>query len=187
MPSASLARWHAERLPRVRAVDAEVTASLARTPPDPDLTDELLRAAVVALSAHFQGFCRDLYLEAAQVVVSKVRLSLQNVFQDQFRAHRQLDRGNPTLAHIAGDFDRLGFSVREALDADPANALRVNHLALLNKWRNAAAHAADPPAGAGPLTPAAVRAWTGSLDGLAVALDTAMYNQLRLLLRRKPW
>lgn len=187
MPSASLAHWTADRLPRLGDLDAQCAASLARPRPNPRLADENLRGYAVHLSAHFQGFCRDLYAEAADIIVSKVRVSLRPVFQDQFSAGRRLDHGNPTLANLEADFNRFGLELRPALHADPANVVRLNHLALLNTWRNIAAHQGVPPPGLGPLTLAALRAWRGSADGLATALDRLLYNHLRRLLRRPPW
>lgn len=187
MPSASLTHWTADRLPRLGDLDGQSAASFAAVPPNPRLADENLRGYAVHLSAHFQGFCRDLYTEAADVVVSKVRMSLREVFWAQFDAGRRLDHGNPTLANLEADFNRFGLQLRPALHADPANALRLNHLALLNTWRNIAAHQAAPPPGLGPLTLPALRAWRGSADGLATALDRIVYNRLRTLLRRPPW
>ena len=69
MPSRALGIWDGERLPRLALVDGQLAAVA-----DPRLTEENLRGFVVLLSAHFQGFCRDLYTEAAIVVVSKVRV-----------------------------------------------------------------------------------------------------------------
>jgi len=34
---------------------------LFRSPPNPPLEDENLRRLIMLLSAHFQGYCRDLY------------------------------------------------------------------------------------------------------------------------------
>lgn len=183
MPSASLIHWTADRLPRLRSADA-YAAAVAAAPSDPFLADELLRGLVVLASAHFQGFCRDLYREAAQVVGRKVRPSLRFTLQTQFTSSYALGRGNPTLANIRDDFGRFGFTLPFA--ADPANALRLQRLAELNRWRNIVAHGEDLPPGGLP-TPAAVRGWSGSCDGLATALDRLVYNALRKLLRRAPW
>jgi hypothetical protein len=61
------------------------------------LIDENLRGYVLQLSAHFQGFCRDLHSECVLCVVSKVRPTLLALVQAQFMADRKLDHGNPTL------------------------------------------------------------------------------------------
>jgi hypothetical protein len=77
VPSASLLYWQNDRMPRLQQVDLQCAASVAAVPANAHLIDENLRGYVVLLSAHFQGFCRDLCTEAAQVITSKVRPSLQ--------------------------------------------------------------------------------------------------------------
>src|SRR5258708_2417048 len=111
MPSASLLHWRNDRMPRLGEIDAQCAASLVRTPPQPNLVEENLRGYVLLFSAHFQGICRDLHTECAQVIVSRVRASLQTLIQAQFRAHRRLDHGNPTLQNLREDFERFGFGL----------------------------------------------------------------------------
>ena len=185
MPSASLLYWQNERLPRLQQLDLQCAASLTAVPPSAYLIDENLRGYVVLLSAHFQGFCRDLYTEAAQVIVSRIRPSLQKLTQDQFTAHRKLDLGNPTHDNLKMDFKRFGFTLD--LKHDPANVSRLDNLSALNKWRNVAAHqGTTAPAGV-PLDLPSLRSWRTSCGGLASSLDTLLYNQLRRILRRAPW
>jgi hypothetical protein len=170
---------------RLQQIDLQCAASLAAVPTNAHLIDENLRGFVVLLSAHFQGFCRDLYTEAAQVIASKVRPTLRPLIQEQFTAHRKLDRGNPSLDHLKEDFKRFGFNLE--LARDPGNAPRLTNLAALNKWRNVAAHQGPtPPAGA-PLNLPALQAWRVSCDELAALLDAILYNQLQRILRRAPW
>jgi len=187
MPSASLLRWQTDRMPSLAEIDTQCAASLALAPPNPRLAEENLRGYVVLLSAHFQAFTRDLHREAAQIVVSRVRPSLQPLVQAQFAAHRVLDHGNPNAENIAKDFDRFGFDLKAKLAADRTNALRLQHLAALNKWRNVAAHHSTPLPPGIPLTLASMQTWRVACDELTSALDGIMYNQLRKLLRRKPW
>ena len=187
MPSASLLRWQNDRLPNLSEIDAQCAASLALSPPNPRLAEENLRGYVVLLSAHFQGFCRDLHTEAAQVIASKVRSSLQTLIQGQCCVQRALDHGNPTVENIARDFDRFSFNLKAALAVDPANYHRLQHLADLNKWRNVAAHHVPIHPPGVPLTLVALQTWRLTVHELAVVLDGIMYNQLRQLLRCKPW
>src|SRR5262245_56403917 len=123
MPSASLRRWQNDRIPRLAKIEVQCTGNLALAPPQPTLVEENLRGFVLLLSAHFQGYCRNLYTEASQSVVSKTRRSLQVLLQAQFTAHRKLDRGNPTLQNLREDFERFGF-ILDLNTADPANSLR---------------------------------------------------------------
>jgi hypothetical protein len=187
MPSAALVRWQTDRLPRLREVDTNCAAVALGTPPNPLLLEESLRGYVVLLSAHFQGFCRNLYFESSLVVVGKVRRRLQAIIQEQFATHMTLDHGNPNLHNIAKDFDRFGFELRPALNADPTNAIRLQRLAQLNAWRNVAAHQGTTLPPGGPLTLAQVRDWLTACDELAAKLDGIMYDQLRRILRRNPW
>src|SRR2546421_1162120 len=120
MPSASLLHWQNDRMPRLAEVDTQCAASLVLTPPQPNLVDENLRGYVLLLSAHFQGFCRDLYTECALIVVSKVRPSLKLLIQTQFTAGLKLDHGNPNLNNLREDFERFEFTL-DLGAADPAN------------------------------------------------------------------
>lgn len=185
MPSASLLHWQNDRMSRLQQVDLQCAASLTTVPANAHLIDENLRGYVVLLSAHFQGFCRDLHTEAAQVIASKVRPTLRLTIQNQFNIHRKLDHGNPSLPHLKEDFNRLGFTLDLAVE--PANVPRLSHLAALNKWRNVAAHQGATTTVGVPLNLPALRIWRASCDGLAISLDRIVYNHLRSILRRSPW
>ena len=187
MPSVSLQHWQNDRMPRLTQIDAQCAASLAAVPPNAYLIEENLRGYVVLLSAHFQGFCRDLYTEAAQLIAFGVRPRLRLLLVAQFSARRVLDHGNPNIDNIAKDFDRFGFDLRAEINTDPANASRQQHLATLNQWRNVAAHQGTALPAGGPLTLPTLQAWRQSCSGLATSLDAIMYNEVRMILRRKPW
>jgi hypothetical protein len=105
MPSLALLQWQNDRMSRLGKVEAQCAASLVLAPPQPNLVEENLRGYVLLLSAHFQGFCRDLYGECAQTIVVRVRASLQQLTQVQFLAHLKLDHGNPNLQNLREDFD----------------------------------------------------------------------------------
>lgn len=185
MPSASLLAWQNDRKPRLNHIEMQCVGSQGLVPPNPQLVDENVRGYIVLLSAHFQGFCRDLYTECAQIVTSKVRLSLQVLIQDQFAAHRALDHGNPSAENLRRDFERFRLTLNLAA-VDPANPGRLDALSRLNRWRNIAAHEGTVPAGGLPNL-ADLGTWRQSCDGLATSLDGIMYNQLRRPLRRAPW
>jgi hypothetical protein len=184
VPSASLLQWQNDRMPRLQQVDIQCAASLAAVPPNAHLIDENLRSYVLALSAHFQGFCRDLFTEGAVVIASKVRPSLRLLIQEHYTAHRKLDRGNPTYENLKEDCKRFGFTLD--LTIDPANVPRLADLAAVNKWRNVAAHQ-DALLPRIPLILRSLRDWRLSCDRLATSLDVILYNHLRRLLRRAPW
>jgi hypothetical protein len=185
MPSASLLHWRNDRMPRLTELDTQCAGCLLLTPPQPNLVEENLRGYVLLLSAHFQGFCRALYTECAQVIVLRARPTLQALIQAQFTAHRRLDHGNPNVENLKGDFERFGFTLDLAA-AEPANAGRLTHLAELNRWRNVAAHHGIVSVGPALSLPL-LQAWRHSCDGLATSLDRIMYNRLQKILRRQPW
>jgi hypothetical protein len=173
-------------MPRLAAIDAQCATSLASVPPPHDLIDENLRGYVLLLSAHFQGFCRDLHTECAQVVASKVRARLQVLIQTQFTVHRKLEHGNPNLQNLREDFERFEFTL-DLGASDPANPARLTDLGVLNRWRNVAAHHGKISTALPPLGLPLLQTCRNSCDGLTTSLDTIMYNQLRRILRRAPW
>lgn len=185
MPSASLHKWQNVRLPSLAHVDGQCLASVALVPPNPALVDENFRGYVLLLSAHFQGFCRDLYAECAQIIVSKTRVTLQPLIQGQFTSNLRLDRGNPTVKSLKEDFERFDFPLHLST-ADPANPARITLLERMNRWRNTAAHHGNPPPGIALDLPS-LNNWRDACDGLAASLDEIMYTELRRILRRQPW
>lgn len=74
MPSASLQHWVNDRVPRLTEIEAQCATSTALVLSNPRLREENLRGYIMLLSAHFQGFCRDLYTESAQITAFRVRL-----------------------------------------------------------------------------------------------------------------
>lgn len=185
MPSASINSWRNDRIPRLAEIDAQCASSASAIPPSPHLIDENFRGFILLLSAHFQGFCRDLYTECSMIISAEVRVDLRALVQEQFTANRRIDQGNPNIENLKKDFNRFGFKL-EMANHDPANHARLAHLRALNEWRNIAAHqGAVPPAGLPTL--ATIQSWRNSCDGLAASLDDILYNQLQGLLHRRPW
>src|SRR5437588_980006 len=111
MPSASLLRWQNDRMPRLTEVDTQCAASLALVRPQPNLVEANLRGYVLLLSAHFQGFCRDLHTECAAIIARRVRASLRPLILAQLNAHRKLDHGNPNLPTLREDFKRFDLTL----------------------------------------------------------------------------
>lgn len=189
MPSAAFSRWQNDRMLRRNEVDAHCAAVLALVPPNPMFLDETLRGFVLHLSAHFQGFCRDLYTECSQIWISAIPPGLHATAQAQFAAHLAPEKGNPSHDNVKRDFNHFGFQ----LDLQAANAMgpqRVTDLGHLNDWRNKAAHQGTQPLGGGvpaALTLAIVQGWRASCDGLAVSLDDNMGAELLRIMGVAPW
>jgi hypothetical protein len=185
MPSVSLQLWLTDRMLSLQEIDTQFATSLALAPPNPRLSEENLRGFIVLLSAHFQGFCRDLYTECAQIVAATLPFSVQVVAQTQFTASLALDRGNPNRNSIQRDFDRFGIPL-DLNGADPANHARLIDLGNLNEWRNIVAHHNAVPPGGVP-SRADLQRWWNSCNGLATSLDGIMYHQLQRILGNAPW
>src|SRR5207249_2938495 len=169
VPSAAFTRWQNDRMPRLNEVEAHCAAVLAQVPPKPTFLDETLRGFVLHLSAHFQGFCRDLYTECSQVCIAAIPTGLKATAQAQFSAHLALEKGNPTYDNIKRDFNRFGFLLNLQA-AHPAGPQQVTDLGHLNDWRNKAAHQGTQPLGGGvpaALTLPVVQGWRKSCEGLA--------------------
>ena len=102
MPSAAFVRWQTDRMPRLDEVDAHCGAVLASVPPNPTFLDETLRGFVLHVSAHFQGFCRDLYTECSQIWIAAIPAGFRATAQAQFFTHLALEKGNPSYDNIRG-------------------------------------------------------------------------------------
>jgi hypothetical protein len=189
MPSAALTRWQNDRMLRLNEVDAHCAAVLALVPPNTNFLDETLRGFVLHLSAHFQGFCRDLYTECSQIWIAAIPAGLQATAQAQFSAKLELEKGNPKYDNIKRDFNRFGFLLNMPA-AHPAGPQRVTDLGHLNDWRNKAAHQGTQPLGGGvpaTLTLPIVQTWRASCDGLAISLDGIMRAELLRIMGAAPW
>jgi len=189
VPSAAFNHWQTDRMPRLNEVEAHCAAVLALVPPNPTFLDETLRGFVLHLSAHFQGFCRDLYTECSQIWIAAIPAGFKATAQAQFFVHLALEKGNPSHDAIKRDFNRFGFLLN--LQAvHPTGPQQVTDLGHLNDWRNKAAHQSPQPLGGGVpagLTLPIVQGWRTSCDGLATSLDGIMFTELLRIMGVAPW
>jgi len=170
-------------------VDAHCAAVLALVPPNPTFLDETLRGYVLHLSAHFQGYCRNLYTECSQIWMGAIPVALQATAQAQFSAQLALEKGNPTYVNIKRNFNRFGFLLN-LQTTHVGGPQQVTDLGHMNNWRNKAAHQGTQPLGSGvppTLTLPVLRDWRMSCDGLATALDSIMRAELLRIMGIAPW
>jgi hypothetical protein len=189
VPSATFTHWQNDRTLRLNDVDAHCAAVLALVPPNPTFLDETLRGYVLHLSAHFQGFCRDLYTECSQICIAVLPAGLKATGQAQFSAQVALEKGNPTHDDIKRVFNRFGFLLNLQA-AHPSGPRQVTDLGHLNDWRNQAAHQGTQPLGGGVpavLALPIVQGWRASCDGLATSLDAIMRAELLSSMGVAPW
>ena len=188
MPSRSLERWRTLRLPRLAELEAQVRAVLAAKPVKRVAAEEIARAYVLMLSGHFQGFCRELYSEAADALVThleKARKGLAAVLKFQAAAQLRLDHGNPTWDNIRTDYDRVGVNLRVQLGEVPELPALLRQLAEMNRIRNAIAHDDRKTADVIDLDEALV--WRNTCAELAVLIDASTCRKLTKTLRKPPW
>jgi hypothetical protein len=189
VPSAPLIRWQSDRLLRLNESDAHCASVESLVPPNPAFLDEVLRGFVLHLSAHFQGYCRDLYTECSQVWIAALPPDFRATAQGQFFAQLALEKGNPSHDNIVRDFNHFGF-VLDLQAAYPLGPQHVTALGHLQAWRNRAAHQGTQPLGGGVpvlLTLPIVRNWRAACDGLATALDAIMRTELLRIMGVAPW
>jgi hypothetical protein len=189
VPSAAFTTWRNDRTSRLNEIEAHCATVLASIPPTPNFLEESLRGFVLHLSAHFQGFCRDLYTECSQIWIAAIPTGFQATAQAQFFAQLALEKGNPSHDNIKKDFNRFGFR----LDLHAAHAMgpqQITDLGHLNDWRNKAAHQGTRPLAGGvpaTLTLPIVQGWKASCDGLANSLDDIMHAELLRVMGITPW
>ncbi|MGH7139941.1 MAG: hypothetical protein ACREHD_29735, partial [Pirellulales bacterium] len=115
MPSAALTKWQNDRMLRLGDIEAHCAAVVAAAPPNPSFVDETLRGFVLHLSAHFQGFCRDIYTQCSQICIARMPAGLQAGAQLQFLAHLAIENGNPSYVNLTRDFERFGLTLNRHL------------------------------------------------------------------------
>lgn len=191
MPSHSLTRWTGERADALDEIESAHAVVGGTERGRRYATQQINYAYAALLSAHFQGFCRDLHTECVEHVVAISPAQAQWFFRAEFMWNRGLSRGNPHPGAIGADFNRLGVNIWDAVYAlDARSRRRRESLQELIDWRNAIAHQDfDPVAAEGTVTLqlARVRGWRSAVNSLARNFDTVMYNYLTALVGRAPW
>ncbi len=185
-PSQALQEWNIARRSKLIKVDAQCVWAIGLVPADAEMVGEHLRAYVTLLSAHFQGFCRDLYTEASFKVVARIKqIGLRPIVQAQFVAGLKLDKVNPTLDALSEDFGRFGIAdLRAAIGTSPPADTHKGRLRALNACRNKCAH--GEPA-IPELLLANIQDWRNSCDWLATRLNAVVYDTLWAAFRGTPW
>ena len=184
-PSQALTDWNASRRSRLDKVEAQCVWAAGIAPADPELLNEHLRAYVTLLSAHFQGFCRDLYTEASFRVLDWIkRVRLRPILQAQFKTALKLEKANPTLDTLAEDFSRFGIDLRAKIGTAPPADTHKGRLKIMNGCRNKCAH--GEPA-VPELSLSNIQDWRTSCNWLATRLNDIVYDTLWTAFRRVPW
>lgn len=154
-------------------------------------TQRINHGYAVLLASHFQGFARDLYVEAARLFANRVASTstdLADTVEYSLTLNLQLNRGNARPEALLNDFRRLGIDLwREMARLNGATAGRRDKLEQLNAWRNAIAHQDFARLGTEDLGVQAVRSWRLACGALARDMNKVMGVHLRDLFGARPW
>ena len=144
------------------------------------------------LSAHFQGFCRDLRTECADHLIQATRPQvMRNILRQEFSFARKLDRGTPNPGNLSSDFGRLGIDLwAEARELHAQSTQRKRKLQTLNLWRNAIAHQDfETPRLEGRMTLRLqeIRSWRSACHQLARTFDAVVAAHILYVTGTAPW
>jgi hypothetical protein len=189
MPSNSLRLWRTTRRRELDEVEAAHGSVGGTGPGRRSATLQLNYSYALLLSAHFQGFCRDLHTEVAEYLARWLTTSsFQRIVRDLILLNRKVDSGNPNPGNLGSDFNRYGLDFWDHVIAlSPKNATRRQRLDELNAWRNAIAHQDFARVGRRSLRLAQVRRWRASCDRLAECFDRVLFSYLQRETGADPW
>jgi hypothetical protein len=169
-------------------------------------TRQLNHAYTVVLAAQFQGFCRDLHSESADMVAGALgsfgsagsanRSAVADLVLAALTKSRQLDRGNANPGSIGADFKGFDLDIWDAArQLHVRTQGRLRRLEQLNVWRNAVAHQdfdfepheLDVLGGMRTIDLRQVRAFRSCCDRLAATFDEALARHLEPIVGTRPW
>jgi hypothetical protein len=193
MPSIAYQQWTTDRSAALDEIEAAHRAVGGTGPGRRTATQQINLAYALLLSSQFQGFCRDLHSECADILSQGTAvLAWRLIYLQNFLSGRKLDMGNPNCGNLGADFNRLRLNFWPSVHADhPRNPQRAVLLEELNRWRNAIAHyhfAPDMYRGGRPSLPLAdVQEWRTACDGLARSFDNVLRAHVMSITGAAPW
>ncbi len=195
MPSVALQTWTTDasaRLDELEAVHLKLTGTNRGRRWG---TAQLNLSLFTALTSQFQGYCRSLHDEAAEVHVAAANPAQEGVLRVLLTEGGKLDSANARSGTLGNDFNRLGFQFIPALKADgPLTTERLRKLDELTDIRNAIVHGNDirvaalASAAGVAMTKASYKRYRAALGALASTMDRVVAKQLAALLGvSQPW
>ncbi|MGC2374939.1 MAG: hypothetical protein WA484_13795 [Solirubrobacteraceae bacterium] len=173
MSSFALQAWQGTRSVQLDELDLAHSAVGGAGPGRRYATRQLNHAYAVVIASQFQGFCRDLHSECADVVANAIHsaiasgsmnsTAIADIALTALTRNRQLDRGNASPSSVGADFKSFDLDIWDAakqLDARTGIRSRrldqLKHLAQRDRPPRLRLHAA--PAGD---TRGRYKAWSG--------------------------
>ena len=206
MPSVALQEWQGKRGDQLDELDTAHGAVGGTGPGRRYATGQLNHAYAVAVASQFQGFCRDLHSESADVVAGAIgslnsagsvnSWAIARLVLTALTENRQLDRGNAHPGSVGASFESFDLEIWSAARRlDARTARRSRRLEQLNIWRNAIAHQdfdfsrhqMDVLAGMTRLGLDQVRIFRSCCDQLAVTFDRVLARHLESIVGGRPW
>jgi hypothetical protein len=150
---------------------------------------QINQAYALMLSGQFQGFCRDLHIEAIDHFSGLIQPQpLEGVIQLLMKEGRKLDSGNPNPGNLGSDFNRFGLKFwDEVLAYSPSMKGHKIELEVFNGYRNEIAHQKFNLGKPIAITHSQVKAWRKSCDVLATAFDATLGSHLMKMTSIAPW
>ena len=205
--SAALTEWTIDRRVHIQFARSITQAFSRSNAAQTDEGDLALASYLRVCCSEFQAFCSALYLEAVEAIRThlndpdasgrpRVPAAMSAVLVNTFTYQTKLSRGNPNMANLIADFDRLGVNLRRAViiamglvSADDIKALDEELLDARNQLlhgevRMGSLRAGRPPQVVGEDR---INLWVQSLDRLADTLDRAVTRDLSAPLGSTPW
>lgn len=190
MPSQALIDWWGTRARDLDEIETALGALRGAGPGHRRAFDQVVQAYTLLISAHFQGFCRDLHTASVtRLLTSIVAPTLLPILSDELLSRRALDRGNPTPGNIGADFARLGSRFwDDAQTLDARTVARRILLEQLNEWRNAIAHQDFVRVVGGTrLRLGTVRTYRRACMGLSQTFDQVVRSHIITITGVSPW
>jgi hypothetical protein len=206
MPSVALQEWQGTRAGQLDELDAAHGAVGGTGPGRRYATGQLNHAYAVAVASQFQGFCRDLHTESADVVADVIGSlgsagsvnsgGIADLVSNALTRNRQLDRGNAHPDSLGASFKSFDLDIWEdAGQIDARTERRSRRLEQLNVWRNAIAHQdfdfsrhqLQVLGGTSGLDLRRVRAFRSCCDQLAGTFDRVLARHLESIVGARPW
>lgn len=206
MPSVALREWQGIRSVQLDELDAAHGAVGGTGPGRRYATGQLNHAYAVAVASQFQGFCRDLHSESADVVADVIgslgpggsvnSAAVAGLVLNALTDNRPLDRGNAHSGSIGASFESFDLDIwGAARQLDARTARRLVRLEQLNIWRNAIAHQdfdfsrhqLEVLAGMTRLGLDEVRAFRSCCGQLAGTFDRVLARCLESIVGARPW
>jgi hypothetical protein len=206
MPSVALREWQGTRGDQLDELDAAHGAVGGTGPGRRYATGQLNHAYAVAVASQFQGFCRDLHTESADVVADVIgslgpggsvdSAAVAGLVSNALTRNRRLDRGNAHPGGLGESFKSFELDIwGVAGQLDARTARRLVRLEQLNIWRNAIAHQdfdfsrrqMQVLGDASGLDLRKVRAFRSCCDQLAGTFDRVLARHLESIVGVRPW